>query len=80
MRIVFKNRHVVIIDKPAGMPAQSDPTGDLDAMSAAEKELEALREELFGEAATDYVKAAATEEKIAVLEDELLNLYELTME
>lgn len=41
MRIVYKNRHVVIIDKPAGMPAQSDPTGDADAMTETER---ALRE------------------------------------
>jgi ATP-binding cassette subfamily F protein 3 len=45
-----------------------------------EKELESLREALFGEAATDYVKASAIEEKISALEEELLTLYELTME
>ncbi|MBO7170487.1 MAG: ABC-F family ATP-binding cassette domain-containing protein, partial [Clostridia bacterium] len=45
-----------------------------------EKELEELKESLFGEAATDYVKAAALEERIGALEEELLALYELTME
>ena len=45
-----------------------------------EKELEVLRTQLFGEAATDYVRAAAIEEKITSLEEELLSLYELTME
>ena len=56
-------------------------------LARAEKripEIEALLEELklqlYGEAATDYVKAAALEEKIGALEEELLSLYELTME
>ena len=44
-----------------------------------EAELEALEEELFGEAASDYVRAAEIEEKKAALEAELMELYELTM-
>jgi ATP-binding cassette subfamily F protein 3 len=38
-----------------------------------------LEEELFGEAATDYVRAAEIEEEKAKIEEELLELYELVM-
>ncbi len=45
-----------------------------------ETRLEELKTQLFGEAATDYVRAAAIEEEVSALEAELLELYELTME
>ena len=45
-----------------------------------ERELEELGEELFGSAATDYVRAAEIETRRAAIEEELLSLYELTME
>ncbi len=41
-----------------------------------ETELAALEEELFGSAATDYVRAAAIETRKAEIEEELLALYE----
>jgi len=44
-----------------------------------EKELEALDEELFGEAATNYVRAAEIEARKGEIEEELLGLYELIM-
>ena len=44
-----------------------------------EEELEALDAELFGDAASDYVRAAEIEAKKAELEEELMELYELTM-
>ncbi len=44
-----------------------------------EKELELLDEELFGEAATNYVRAAEIEARKAEIEEELLELYELIM-
>ena len=44
-----------------------------------EKELEALDEELFGEAATNYVRAAEIEARKSEIEEELLGLYELIM-
>lgn len=44
-----------------------------------EQELEELGEELFGSAATDYVRAAEIEARRAEIEEELLSLYELTM-
>jgi 23S rRNA pseudouridine1911/1915/1917 synthase len=31
--IVLKNKHFVVINKPCGMPSQSDPSGDKDAMT-----------------------------------------------
>ena len=37
--IVYKDQNVVIIVKPVGMPSQSDPTGDTDAMTAASEML-----------------------------------------
>ncbi len=44
-----------------------------------EKELGDLEAELFGSAATDYVRAAEIENRRAEIEEELLSLYELTM-
>jgi hypothetical protein len=38
-----------------------------------------LEEELFGEAASNYVRAAEIEEEKSRLEEELLELYELVM-
>ncbi len=43
-KMVYKDKNVIIVNKPAGMPSQSDPTGDLDAMSAAASELENIGE------------------------------------
>ena len=45
-----------------------------------EAEIAKLEEELFGEASTDYVRAAEIEEQKSKLEEELLTLYELVME
>ena len=42
-------------------------------------ELEKLDAELFGEAASDYVRAAEIEDRKAAIEEELLELYELVM-
>ena len=42
-------------------------------------ELEALEAELFGEAATNYVRAAEIEERKNEIEEELLELYEIVM-
>ncbi len=44
-----------------------------------EAELEALDKELFGEAASDYVRAAEIDKRKGEIEEELLSLYELTM-
>ncbi len=44
-----------------------------------EKELDDLEAELFGPAASDYVRAAEIEARRAQIEEELLTLYELTM-
>ena len=44
-----------------------------------EGELEKLDAELFGEAASDYVRAAEIEDRKAAIEEELLELYELVM-
>ncbi len=52
------------------------------AMASIEKleaELVALDEELFGEAASDYVRAAEIDKRKTEIEEELLKLYELTM-
>ena len=45
-----------------------------------EGELETLDKELFGEAASDYVRAAEIEERKNEIEEELLELYELVMQ
>ena len=44
-----------------------------------ETELDELDEELFGEAASDYVRAAEIDRRKSEIEEELLKLYELTM-
>lgn len=44
-----------------------------------EAELTALDEELFGEAASDYVRAAEIDKRKTEIEEELLELYELVM-
>jgi ATP-binding cassette subfamily F protein 3 len=44
-----------------------------------EAELEKLDEELFGEAASDYVRAAEIDKRKSEIEEELLELYELVM-
>ncbi|MBQ9070987.1 MAG: ABC-F family ATP-binding cassette domain-containing protein [Clostridia bacterium] len=44
-----------------------------------EAELTSLEEELFGEAATNYVRAAEIEERKMAIEEELLALYEIVM-
>lgn len=33
-KIVYKDKNVIVVLKPVGMPSQSDPTGDMDALSA----------------------------------------------
>ena len=48
-------------------------------ISELENELDALENELFGEAATNYVRAAEIEERKNEIECELLELYELIM-
>ena len=42
--IVYKDENVVVIIKPIGMPSQSDPTGDIDAMTATSELLLSLGE------------------------------------
>ena len=44
IKILYKDKNVVIINKPTGMPSQSDPTGDLDAVSATTESLTAMGE------------------------------------
>ena len=44
-----------------------------------EEELSALEEELFGDAASDYVRAAEIDKRKEEIEEELLELYELVM-
>ena len=44
-----------------------------------EAELEKLDEELFGEAASDYVRAAEIDKRKSEIEEELMELYELVM-
>ncbi len=44
-----------------------------------EAELERLEEELFGEAASDYLRAAEIDKRRTEIEEELLSLYEIVM-
>ena len=40
LTVVYKDKNVVIIKKPVGMPSQSDPTGDKDAIMFGLKNVE----------------------------------------
>lgn len=44
IKIIYKNKNTVIINKPIGMPSQPDPSKDKDAMSATSEILESLGE------------------------------------
>ncbi|MCQ2414155.1 MAG: ATP-binding cassette domain-containing protein [Clostridia bacterium] len=50
-----------------------------EKIAALEKELEDLDEELFGPAASDYVRAAEIDKRKNEIEEELLELYEIVM-
>jgi ATP-binding cassette subfamily F protein 3 len=52
----------------------------LERIEALEKRIVEIEEELFGDAASDYVRAAALDKEKTEAEEELLELYELTME
>lgn len=41
VKVVYKDKNVIIVNKPVGMPSQSDPTGDKDAMTATSELLSA---------------------------------------
>ena len=49
LNIIEINRDFAVVNKPVGMPSQSDPTGDVDAMSATSRILSEMGEpsELF---------------------------------
>ena len=44
MEILFKNKDIVLINKPVGVPSQSDTTGDEDAMTITSRKLESMGE------------------------------------
>jgi len=37
VRLLYKDENLIIIEKPVGMPSQSDPSGDVDAMTDASR-------------------------------------------
>ena len=44
MQILYKSKSFVVINKPAGIPSQSDSSADEDALTLTERELSALGE------------------------------------
>ncbi len=44
MEIITKNKNIVVVYKPAGMPSQPDPSGDTDAFTLCSEELKGLGE------------------------------------
>ena len=44
VKVLYKDKNVIVINKPVGMPSQSDPTGDTDAMTATSAQLRAAGE------------------------------------
>ena len=87
LTIVYKDKDVIIIDKPVGMPSQSDPTGDADAMKVTSDMLSAMGEDptLFLVHRLDRVvggliafarnKSAAAELSRTVADGEMEKLY-----
>ncbi|MCQ2385703.1 MAG: hypothetical protein MJ078_03400, partial [Clostridia bacterium] len=49
-------------------------------ITVLEEEIEKLKELLFGEASSDYVKAGEIQTEIDKKEEELLSLYEIVMQ
>ena len=45
MQILYKSKNFVVINKPVGMPSQSDPGGDADAMQLTSNELRSIGED-----------------------------------
>ncbi len=39
IKIIYKDKNVIIVEKPIGMPSQSDPSGDKDLMSTVSEYL-----------------------------------------
>ena len=37
VRLLHKDKNLIIVEKPVGMPSQSDPSGDVDAMTDASR-------------------------------------------
>lgn len=44
MDVIYKSKNAIVINKPLGMPSQPDPSGDLDAMTAASELLSGIGE------------------------------------
>lgn len=44
VKVVYKDKNVIVVNKPVGMPSQSDPTGDVDAMTATSEYLRSAGE------------------------------------
>ena len=44
VEILYKSKNAVVIYKPAGIPSQSDPSGDMDAMTLTQNMLRSLGE------------------------------------
>lgn len=40
IKVLYEDKHVIVVSKPANMPTQSDPTGDLDLVNAVKNQLE----------------------------------------
>ena len=51
-----------------------------EEIATLEAELVAVTDELYGDAASDYMRAAELDERKTIIEDRLLQLYELTEE
>ena len=45
IEIIYLDENVIAVNKPVGMPSQSDPSGDTDAMSAASVQLSEMGED-----------------------------------
>lgn len=39
--ILYEDNHLIVIEKPVNMPSQSDPSGDLDVLTAMKEDLKA---------------------------------------
>ena len=44
IKVIYKDKNLIAINKPVGMPSQSDPTGDADALSLTSALLASMEE------------------------------------
>ena len=56
VEILYKSKNAIVIYKPQGIPSQSDPTGDKDALTLTSELLKSVGENASRLAAYSYLQ------------------------